>query len=150
MTCHHHFWRVVPLFSTSNHRSPSRTRLPIATFLSPVISSFGTIKVGSADFQQDFQQDNSQGNPVLAYLQRHRTAQGLTTPLVTGYYSWLRLSALKNLSDIVKSCFEKAQEQQKAEGYIKLERGFATIPLPGIDSALGTSGLGLYLSVLVH
>jgi fatty acid synthase subunit alpha len=37
------------------------------------------------------------------------------------------------LGDIVKSCFEKAQEQQKAEGYIKLERGFATIPLPGID-----------------
>jgi fatty acid synthase subunit alpha len=35
---------------------------------------------------------------------------------------------------VVKSCFEKAQEQQKAEGYIKLERGFAsTIPLPGID-----------------
>ena len=29
--------------------------------------------------------------------------------------------------------FEKAQEQQKAEGYIKLECGFATIPLPGID-----------------
>ncbi|PPQ94469.1 hypothetical protein CVT25_001102 [Psilocybe cyanescens] len=37
------------------------------------------------------------------------------------------------LGDIVKSCFEKAQEQQKEEGYIKLERGFATIPLPGID-----------------
>ncbi|KAF8969171.1 fatty acid synthase [Flammula alnicola] len=37
------------------------------------------------------------------------------------------------LGDIVKNCFEKAQEQQKAEGYIKLERGFATIPLPGID-----------------
>jgi fatty acid synthase subunit beta len=37
------------------------------------------------------------------------------------------------LSDIVKSCFEKAQEKQKFEGYIKLERGFATIPLPGID-----------------
>jgi fatty acid synthase subunit alpha len=37
------------------------------------------------------------------------------------------------LGDIVKSCFEKAQEQQKSEGYIKLERGFATIPLPGID-----------------
>ncbi|KNZ81816.1 Fatty acid synthase subunit alpha [Termitomyces sp. J132] len=37
------------------------------------------------------------------------------------------------LGDIVKSCFEKAHEQQKAEGYIKLERGFATIPLPGID-----------------
>ncbi|KAG5646963.1 hypothetical protein DXG03_001686 [Asterophora parasitica] len=37
------------------------------------------------------------------------------------------------LGDIVKSCHEKALEQQKAEGYIKLERGFATIPLPGID-----------------
>ena len=37
------------------------------------------------------------------------------------------------LVDIIKSCFEKAQEQQKAEGYIKLECGFATIPLPGID-----------------
>jgi hypothetical protein len=37
------------------------------------------------------------------------------------------------LGDIVKSCFEKTQEQQKAEGYIKLERGFATTPLPGID-----------------
>ena len=37
------------------------------------------------------------------------------------------------LSDIVKLCFEMAQEQQKAEGYIKLEREFATIPLPGID-----------------
>jgi len=37
------------------------------------------------------------------------------------------------LGDIVKSCYEKAQNQQKSEGYIKLERGFATIPLPGID-----------------
>ncbi len=37
------------------------------------------------------------------------------------------------LADIVKSCLEKAQEQQKNEGYIRLERGFATIPLPGID-----------------
>jgi fatty acid synthase subunit alpha len=37
------------------------------------------------------------------------------------------------LADIVKSCLEKAREQQKVEGYIKLERGFATIPLPGID-----------------
>src|SRR6266571_8977096 len=37
------------------------------------------------------------------------------------------------LGDIVKSCFEKAQGQQKSEGYIKLERGFATIPLSGID-----------------
>ncbi|GLB40343.1 putative protein with domain of unknown function (DUF1729) [Lyophyllum shimeji] len=37
------------------------------------------------------------------------------------------------LVDIVKSCHDKALEQQKAESYIKLERGFATIPLPGID-----------------
>ncbi|KAF9467993.1 fatty acid synthase [Collybia nuda] len=37
------------------------------------------------------------------------------------------------LSDIVKSCHERAMEQQATEGYIKLERGFATIPLPGID-----------------
>lgn len=37
------------------------------------------------------------------------------------------------LGDIIKSCFEKAKELKKAEGFIKLERGFATIPLPGID-----------------
>lgn len=37
------------------------------------------------------------------------------------------------LGEIIDSCFKRAQEQQKTEGYIKLERGFATIPLPGID-----------------
>lgn len=37
------------------------------------------------------------------------------------------------LGEIVQECFGRAQEQQKLEGYIKLERGFATIPLPGID-----------------
>ncbi|KAI0077780.1 fatty acid synthase [Panus rudis PR-1116 ss-1] len=37
------------------------------------------------------------------------------------------------LGDIVDSCYAKAKELQEAEGYIKLERGFATIPLPGID-----------------
>ena len=37
------------------------------------------------------------------------------------------------LGDIVTESFERAQDQQKAEGYIQLERGFATIPLPGID-----------------
>jgi fatty acid synthase subunit alpha len=35
------------------------------------------VKVGSVDFQQD----DSQGNPVLAYLQRRGTPQGLTTPI---------------------------------------------------------------------
>ena len=39
------------------------------------------IKVGCVDFQQD----DSQGNPVLAYLQHHGMAQGLTTPLTNGY-----------------------------------------------------------------
>lgn len=37
------------------------------------------------------------------------------------------------LGEIVKSCFKRAEEQKEAEGHIKLERGFATIPLPGID-----------------
>ncbi|CUA68512.1 fatty acid synthase subunit beta, fungi type [Rhizoctonia solani] len=37
------------------------------------------------------------------------------------------------LKEIITSCLDKAKEKQKAEGYIKLERGFATIPLPGID-----------------
>ena len=53
-----------------------------------MVSSFGTnqlkvlVKVGSVDFQQG----DSQGNPVLAYyLQRHGTLQGLTTPLTNGY-----------------------------------------------------------------
>ncbi|KAH8822971.1 fatty acid synthase [Flagelloscypha sp. PMI_526] len=38
------------------------------------------------------------------------------------------------LGEIITSCHEKALAQQKEQdGYIKLERGFATIPLPGID-----------------
>ena len=37
------------------------------------------------------------------------------------------------LGEIIKSCHEKSVEQQKTHGYINLERGFATIPLPGID-----------------
>lgn len=37
------------------------------------------------------------------------------------------------LGEIIKSSYEKALEQQKTQGYITLERGFATIPLPGID-----------------
>jgi len=41
------------------------------------------VKVGSVDFQQD----DSQGNPVLAYLQRHGKPQGLTTPLANEGYS---------------------------------------------------------------
>ncbi|KAF8206176.1 fatty acid synthase [Mycena galopus ATCC 62051] len=53
----------------------------------------------------------------------------------------------------VKKCWVKsATEQQVAEGYIKLERGFATIPLPGIDVPFHSviCGLESCLSVLVH
>ena len=41
MICHHRFRRAHPLFSAFNPRSLSRTRPPIATFPSPVISLFG-------------------------------------------------------------------------------------------------------------
>jgi hypothetical protein len=37
------------------------------------------------------------------------------------------------LGGIVKSCFEQTSEKRGLEGLINLERGFATIPLPGID-----------------
>jgi fatty acid synthase subunit alpha len=37
------------------------------------------------------------------------------------------------LHEIIVSSFEQANEQKKREGHIVLERGFATIPLPGID-----------------
>ena len=39
------------------------------------------VKVGSVDFQQD----DSRGNPVLAYLQCRGTPQDLTAPLANGY-----------------------------------------------------------------
>ena len=39
----------------------------------------------------------------------------------------------KMLGEIIESCFASAQEKQRKDGYIILERGFATIPLPGID-----------------
>jgi hypothetical protein len=38
------------------------------------------------------------------------------------------------LGEIVVSSYERAKGQQRNEGYIKLERGFATIQLPGIDA----------------
>jgi fatty acid synthase subunit beta len=37
------------------------------------------------------------------------------------------------LGDIIVECHQRALDQQKSQGYIILERGFATIPLPGID-----------------
>ncbi|KAF8753393.1 fatty acid synthase [Rhizoctonia solani] len=43
------------------------------------------------------------------------------------------LNYLKIKKIDIQQLLEKAKEKQKAEGHIKLERGFATIPLPGID-----------------
>ena len=41
------------------------------------------VKVGSVDFQQD----DCQGNPVVAYIQRHGTPQGRLTPLANEGYA---------------------------------------------------------------
>jgi fatty acid synthase subunit beta len=37
------------------------------------------------------------------------------------------------LQDIVDNSLEAAKKQKETQGHIILERGFATIPLPGID-----------------
>ncbi|BGP33270.1 fatty acid synthase alpha subunit Lsd1 [Rhodotorula toruloides] len=39
----------------------------------------------------------------------------------------------EHLCEIVDECFQKARDLQAKTGFITLERGFATIPLPGID-----------------
>jgi hypothetical protein len=39
------------------------------------------------------------------------------------------------LKDIVNNCYDSAVEKQKADGYIVLEHGLATIPLAGLDVA---------------
>jgi len=40
------------------------------------------------------------------------------------------------LGNVVTECFDRAKAQQMSEGYIKLERGFAPTPLPGINVPL--------------
>lgn len=50
------------------------------------------VKVGSVDFQQD----DSQGNPVLAYVQRHGSPQGLLTPLANEGYTLTEGSVVFN------------------------------------------------------
>jgi len=40
---------------------------------------------------------------------------------------------VEKVKKTVVSSHDWAQEQQRNEGYIKLERGFSTIPLPSID-----------------
>ena len=49
------------------------------------------------------------------------------------------------LDDIVIECFDRAKTQQMSEGYIKLERGFTTIPLPGIDDAFRACTCNVFL-----
>ena len=38
----------------------------------------------------------------------------------------------------MNSCYDSVVEKQKAEGYVVLERGLATIPLAGLDVSLST------------
>jgi hypothetical protein len=80
--------------------------------------------------------------PELLEITKDRHCQGTPIPFVYALTLILfnQLTELftvekvkEMLEEIVKTCFKWAQEQQQAEGYIKLERGFATIPLPGID-----------------
>ena len=54
----------------------------------------------------------------------------LTIP-VTEKFSIAKVKEM--LKDIVNSYYDRALKKQKAEGYIVLERGLATIPLAGID-----------------
>ncbi|EMD30932.1 hypothetical protein CERSUDRAFT_78517 [Gelatoporia subvermispora B] len=48
------------------------------------------------------------------------------------------------LGEIVDSCFTRAKNQQKAGGYIKLERGFITIPPTGIGAPFHSRYLVLW------
>ncbi|OBZ72637.1 Fatty acid synthase subunit beta [Grifola frondosa] len=64
---------------------------------------------------------------VLNYLKMEK----IDIPKLTEMFTVDQVKEM--LGEIVDSCFTRAKEQQATEGYIKLERGFATIPLPGID-----------------
>ncbi|KZT01368.1 fatty acid synthase [Laetiporus sulphureus 93-53] len=64
---------------------------------------------------------------VLNYLK----LQKIDIPKLTEQFTVDQVKEM--LREIIDNCYAKAKEQQQAEGYIKLERGFATIPLPGID-----------------
>lgn len=55
----------------------------------------------------------------------------LTLKQLTETYSIEKVKEM--LKDIIAECHQRALDLQKAEGYIVLQRGFATIPLPGID-----------------
>lgn len=57
--------------------------------------------------------------------------------MLTQYFKLTETMSLEKvkemLGEIVDESHKSSLEKQKTEGYIKLERGFATIPLPGID-----------------
>ncbi|KAG8960629.1 3-oxoacyl-[acyl-carrier-protein] synthase [Tulasnella sp. 425] len=64
---------------------------------------------------------------VLNFLKKEKIDIGKLTQSMT-------VEKVKEmLCDIVDECHKASVQKQKAEGYIKLERGYATIPLPGID-----------------
>ncbi|OBZ73097.1 hypothetical protein A0H81_06997 [Grifola frondosa] len=56
-----------------------------------------------------------------------------STILLTILAVFSKSSTSMSRVNINDSCFTRAKEQQATEGYIKLESGFATIPIPGID-----------------
>jgi fatty acid synthase subunit beta len=39
----------------------------------------------------------------------------------------------EKLAEIIEGCWDMAVEKEKKDGQVILERGFSTIPLPGID-----------------
>ena len=56
------------------------------------------------------------------------------------------------LQEIVHGCLKKAQDKMDRDGFIELQRGFATIPLPGIDIPFHSShiwsGVGPFRSFI--
>ncbi|EJU05022.1 fatty acid synthase [Dacryopinax primogenitus] len=64
---------------------------------------------------------------VLNYLK----TENIDIPKLTEKFSVEKVKEM--LDDIVDECFKMAKALKEKEGHIKLERGFATIPLPGID-----------------
>lgn len=53
---------------------------------------------------------------------------------LTETYSMEKVKGMSG--NVVTECFDRAKAQQMSEGYIKLKRGVATTPLPGIDVPL--------------
>ncbi|KZP00458.1 fatty acid synthase [Calocera viscosa TUFC12733] len=64
---------------------------------------------------------------VLNYLKK----ENIDIPKLTEKFSVEKVKEM--LDDIVDECYKTAKVLKEKEGHIKLERGFATIPLPGID-----------------